>query len=290
MNAQPAGEFSPNEPNERQKKVGNLPSFELLDNLMGHPRELAEYFNSTICEQYTPDGLDEMSSETSQQAARTVRGELATYEDWLNKHLIHTVDEHRSLVTSSPETLPQRSELSFHVINQFIMPQWRRVLVSPKDPKMDAIDLETAQIRLAIESVSLLPTRDSFDQTEVLDNELRDIDAMIKLLQFSIDGELHNQPGVVTVPHPKMGSQHSEAGFLIFAPTDNGSFIKTEVALSEVTDLAQAPGMGAVEFLNNLRIHLISSRPEFQSKVEFHKFILAHQKARLLTKAQNNLS
>ena len=282
MDGQPTEEFSSIEPNERQQIGTDLPSFELLNEIMEGPRKRAEYFSLTIAERYPTGSLDETKEKTSQQVARTITGQLESYQKhWLSRHLATVKDEYQSLVTSSPEILPQKSELSFHIINQFIMPQWHRVLVSPKYPKMDTMDLETAQIRLAIESASLLPAKNTANQAEVLNHERRDIDAMITLLQLSIDGELQNQPGLVTLPHPEMGNVSSPADFLIFEPTYDGTFNKVEVTSAQVLDPSLAPGMVAIELLNNLRINSISRRPEFQDKVAFHKLLLAHQKARL---------
>lgn len=282
MDAQPAEEFFSTNPEELRKIGETLPSQELLGGLMHGPRTHANYFNKTLLEWYPTGEHTNTEHSDEQQSARIVAGELQLYERvWLKNHLGPINDTYQSIVTSSPETMPQRSELSFHIINQFIMPQWHRILVSPKSPKMDTFDLQTAQIKLAIESVELATNQNDFEPTNLIENELRDIDTMIDLLQLSIDGELHDRPNIIVVPHPEMGREQCQADFIIFEPTPENTFSKKEIDSSDIRDPAQTPGVTAIELLNNLRINSLSRRPEFQDKTAFHKLVLAHRKARL---------
>jgi len=268
MDGKPKEEYSSSKPDERHEVVNALPSQVLLNELMEGPRERVRFFNDII------SGQDSATELTPKQ----ITGELNSYEQhWLKKYLKTINDEYQALVLSSPETLPQRSELSFHIINQFVMPQWHRALVSPKYPKMDTVDLETAQIQLAMESAGILSTLNSFNQTELPNNELRDIDAMINLLQLSIDGELHGHPNLIAVPHPEIGSEHHRADFLIFEPTEDGAFNKREVQLEEIIDPTLAPGAVAVEKIKNIRINSVFRRPEFQDKAVRNKFFLARK-------------
>ena len=257
-------------PTERRELGGTLPSQELFDDLMRGPRKQAQFFN------------DILSGEagTSELTENQIGSELNSYEnDWMVKHLKKTTEDYQSLVLSSPENIPQRSELSFHIINQFIMPQWHRLLVSPKYPKMDAIDLNTAQIRLAMESAKIIALRNNFEQQELYNDELRAFDAMIELLQMSIDGEIRNQPNLITVAHPEIGSQSQTADFLIFEPKDDGTFSKREVQTADILDPSLAPGAVAVDLLQKLRVNTLSRRPEFQDKKVFHKLILSRKTA-----------
>jgi hypothetical protein len=279
MNAHPEEEFASNIPVERRELDGTLPSQELLDELMKGPRKWATYFNDAIQERFSPD---EPSDTHETQTTQKISSQLNTYEQlWIKKYLPSINNQYQTIVTTSPETLPQQSELSFHIINQYIMPQWQRVLVSSKYPKMDIKDLEAAQIRLAIESSSLFQAQHSFEQSNLLNNELLDIDAAIQLLQMTIDGESHNQPGIITVPHPEMGSEHNAADFLVFEPMSDNTFKKTELTSADILSPRQTPGLVAIDLLDNLRLNLISRRPEFQDKAEFHKFVLAHKNAKL---------
>jgi hypothetical protein len=274
MDAQSSEDFS-SLPNERRELGGVLPSQELLEKLMEGPRKQANFFNDLVFNDQATSGITESQ----------ISSELNSYEtDWIVKHLKNITEDYQSLVLSSPENLPQRSELSFHIINQFIMPQWHRALVSPKYPKMDTIDLETAQIRLAMESTSILSDRQKFEgPRELFDNELRDFDAMINLLQLSIDGEYRGQPNLVVVPYPKIGTGTDQTDFLIFEPTDVGIYNKREVLSSEILDPAFAPGTVAVDLLKNLRVSTLSRRPEFQDKKIFHKLILSRETAKNFT-------
>ena len=268
MDAKPPEEFS-SLPVERHERGGVLPSQELLDGLMEGPRKQAKFFKDVVFSGTDTNGFTEGE----------ISSELNSYEtDWIVKHLKNIAEDYQSLVLSSPENLPQRSELSFHIINQFIMPQWHRAVVSPKYPKMDSVDLETAQIRLAMESATLLSDRQKFEgPRELFDNELRDLDAMINLLQLSIDGEYRGQPNLVVVPFPKIGSHPEQTDFLIFEPTDDGAYNKREVHSSEILDPTLTPGKVAVDLLKNLRISTLSRRPEFQDKKIFHKLILSRE-------------
>ena len=274
MDAKPPEEFS-SLPIERHERGGVLPSQELLDELMEGPRKQVKFFNDVVFSEPPTNSLTESE----------ISSELNSYEtDWIVKHLKNITEDYQSLVLSSPENLPQRSELSFHIINQFIMPQWHRALVSPKYPKMDTIDLETAQIRLAMESAAILSDRQKFEgPQELFDNELRDFDAMINLLQLSIDGEYRGQPNLVVVPYPKIGSAADQTDFLIFAPTDDGAYSKREVRSSEILNPALAPGAVAVDLLKNLRVSTLSRRPEFQDKKVFHKLILSRENTKTFT-------
>jgi len=269
MDAQPSEEHS-SLPTERRELGGTLPSQELFDDLMRGPRKQAQFFNDILSGQ----------AGTSELTENQISSELNSYEnDWMVKHLKKTTEDYQSLVLSSPENIPQRSELSFHIINQFIMPQWHRLLVSPKYPKMDAIDLNTAQIRLAMESAKIIALRNNFEQQDLYNDELRAFDAMIELLQMSIDGEIRNQPNLITVPHPEIGSQSQTADFLIFEPKDDGTFSKRDVQTADILDPSLAPGAVAVDLLQKLRVNTLSRRPEFQDKKVFHKLILSRKTA-----------
>jgi len=267
-----AEDFSSNQPPERRETAEALPSHALLNELLEGPRKRVQFFNTILSGQ----------SEAGELSDRQITGELHSYEHhWLKENLKTINDTYQSLVLSSPETLPQRSELSFHIINQFIMPLWHRVLVSPKYPKMDAVDLETAQIRLAMESAKIISTRSSFEgPQDLFNNELRDFDTMIHLLQLSIDSELHSQPNVIVVPHPEIGSEHHQADFIIFEPTEEGPFQKREVYSSDIISSAVTPGTAAMDLLQKLRISSLLRRPEFQDKKIFHRLILSRETAK----------
>lgn len=276
MDAQPSEEYS-SKPDERRELGGTLPSQELLDTLMEGPRKWSQFFNTIVTS--TPETHGFTDSEVSD--------ELDAYPAWLEEHIKPTSIEYQSLVLASPHNLPQTSELSFHVINQFIMPQWHRALVSPKYPKMDTVDLETAQILLAMESTKILASRTKHEgPQDLFDSELRNFDTMIHLLQMSIDGEYRNQPNVIAVPHPEIGSESNQADFLIFEPKDDGSFEKREVRSADILDSSLAPGSAAVELLQKLRVSSLSRRPEFQDKKVFHRLILSRETAKTFSPEQ----
>jgi hypothetical protein len=289
MDALPAEESSSNIPAERRELGGGLPSQESLDEILEGPREKAQFFNRIISERFPAGGRDKLKQKAEEQTARIVSGELNSYEHhWLKRHLIPINEEYQSIVSSSPETIPQRSELSFHIINQFIMPQWHRILVSPKLPRMNDADLSTAQVQLAIESAAILTAKKEFQINDFFDNELRDIDAMIDLLQLSIDGKLLDMPGVIAVPHPEIGSAHHDTDFLIFQPTHEGLFDKIEVRTEEVIDETRAPGSVAVDTLKNIRIStLTTSHPEFQNRSNFSKLLRARESVRTFNETAN---
>lgn len=275
MEVQPHEEPPSTEQTEWQKTVISLPSHELLNNILVGPREKVAFFNDIISGPLP----------NTQLTQKELHGELLHYGDyWLTKHLDTINKEYQSIVLTSPDTLPQRSELSFHIINRFVMPQWHRIIVSPKYPKMDAFDLQTAQIQLAMESAKIIANRTSFNEEGLLNNELYDLDAMISLLQMSIDSTLRNQPDIIVVPHPEIGSEHHQADFLIFEPNEDNTFQKREVQSADILDPSLAPGTIAVDVLENLKISSISRRPEFQNKAAFHKLILAREVAHSFNK------
>jgi len=276
MNTQPFEESSSSS-DERRETGGVLPSQELLDVLMEGPRKWSHFFNTIVSS----------SPEASGFTDKEVSDELDAYPAWLEEHIKSTNNEYQSLVLSSPHNLPQRSELSFHIINQFIMPQWHRAVVSPTYPKMDAVDLETAQILLAMESTKILTSRTKHEgPQDLFNNELRDFDTMINLLQMSIDGEYRNQPNVIAVPHPEIGSESHQADFLIFEPKDDGTFSKKEVQSANILDPSLAPGAVAVDLLQKLRISTLSRRPEFQDQKVFHRLILSRETAKAFNPEQ----
>ena len=276
MDAQPSEEFS-SKPDERRELGGTLPSQELLDKLMEGPRKWSQFFSTIVSNDPETRGFTD----------NEVGDELDAYPAWLEEHIKPTSAEYQSLVLASPNNLPQTSELSFHIINQFVMPQWHRALVSPKYPKMDSIDLETAQILIAMESAKILASRTKHDgPQDLFDNELRDFDTMIHLLQMSIDGEYRNQPNLLTVPHPEIGKESLQADFLIFEPKDDGSFSKKEVLSADILDPSLAPGAIAVDLLHKLRISSLSRRPEFQDKKVFHRLILSRETAKSFSPEQ----
>jgi len=264
MDALPGEDFSSNTPNERRELGGTLPSQELLNDLMRGPRKLAQFFDDSIS----------IQPKASELTKNKIEGELNSYPLWLAEHLKPITKEYQSLVLASPENVPKRSELSFHTINQFIMPQWHRVLVSPKYPKMDSVDLETAQIFIAMESMKIMSARNQFEgPQDLFDNELYDFDTMLNLLQLSIDTENRNQPSVIAVPHPK-------ADFLIFELTEDGTFNKRVVQSSKILDPSLKPGSVAAELLQKLRVSSVSRRPEFQEKSVLHKLFLSRETAK----------
>jgi hypothetical protein len=287
MDAQPHGEHDTPQHLERRYEDGILPAQKLLDSLMEGPRNWAQYFEHSIYEQFPAGERDKPRVKVDEKNARIISSQLDSYEEhWLKRHLATISDEYTSIIRSAPEALPHRSELSFHIINQFIMPQWHRLLVSPKYPKMNTDDLEAAQIRLAMESAMLLSSKNAFEDEELLTNELLDIDAMINLLQLSIDGVLYDQPDIIAVPHPEMGTERHQADFLIFESTHGDGFLKTEVHRDEIITTS-LPGSAAVEMLNNLRVSSISRRAEFQDKAAFSKLLRARESVRSFTPKQN---
>lgn len=280
MDHQPFEDFPLSSAGRREKNIA-LPSEERLENLMKGPRKQARYFNDTIAEQYPTRSGDETLSVASIQTPKIISGELDKYEaQWL-RHLPGTEKKFQSLASSSSDVVLQKRELLFHKINQFIMPQWHDVLGIPKPKKKNSgTGLYSAQIGLAIESTLLLSAVDNFEHINQLDSELNDVDAMILLLQRSIDGEPINEPQVY-LPHPKMGRKNHQTTFIKFEPTDENSFIKTEVTLQEVLEPEHVPGLVAIHLLSNLRINEVSRRPEFQDRAAFSKFALAHRNAKL---------
>ena len=281
MDAQPATEDASNTPVERQYTNGITLSQELFDELMEVPRKSALYFNERITEEFPAGDKDTPKDSVVEQTSRHTKGQLERYEKhWLKRHISSFTEGYHSLIASSEEERPQQSELSFHTINQFIMPQWHRLLVSPKSPRMDAFDLETAQIQLAIESASMLTAQSGFEQDDAYHNELADLDGMITLLQLSIDSNVHNQPDIITVPYPKRANIPGQPDFLIFEPTHDGSFAKAAISKQEILNPPQQPGATAVSILKNLRISTVSRRPEFQDKANFHKLLLAREGVR----------
>lgn len=284
MNAQPAKEPakepSSNIPVEpRTNEVGLFQ--ESLEEILEGPRKRALIFQERIAEEFPTGGKDTPKDDRIEKTARSTHAQLNEYEKhWLKRHLSSITEEYYSLIASSPEARPQQSELSFHTINQFIMPQWSRVLVSPKSPRMDAFDLETAQIQLAIESASILTAQNNVEHDDVYRNELTDIDGMIALLHLSIDVAIHNQPDIIAVPHPKHADAPQQPDFLVFTSTYDGSLIKIAVNKQEILDSAKQPGAIAVSILKNIRINTVSRRPEFQDKASFHKLLLARESVR----------
>ena len=280
MDAHPKDDAS-DLPIRRHEFSGSPLSQEVFDTLMDGPRGQAQFFRESLLKQY-PDNSSTANREPhEQQDDRSVRGELLRYEkQWLKQHLASTQDDYYALLRSSPESIPQQSELSFHIINQSILPQWHRLLVSSQSPKMSTLDLKTAQISLAIESAKMLVVQEGIERSTALTHQLTDIDAMIQLLQLTIDSELHNQPNLIAVPYPKTNTEARQPDFLVFTRNDNQSYKRIDIQKSDILDARATPGASAIELLTNLRISTIARRPEFQNKTAFRALLLARESIR----------
>jgi len=265
MNVLPTEDSSSNTP-DKQKLEAFSPSHELLDAQLKHPREQAQYLKNLV----------DKTSPVDEQEIKMIKDELHFYSDWVNDSIKVIDAQYQPIVTSAPELFPQRSELLFHKINRFVMPQWNRLFVSPRSPKMDAFDLETAQIQLAIEGVSILSAKNELNE-ELSNNELINIEAMINLLVMPIEAEQRKQPSIIVIPHPDIGTEDTTADFLVYEQGADGTFNKREVRTTDMVDPLLKPGTVAMEVLKNLRINTISRRPEFQDKRAFHDLILARQ-------------
>lgn len=280
----------PVKPAEKHEAGITLPSQERLEGLMVGPRKHAKYFDDTIIEQYPASPNDEVIDNSSKQTPKTISSEFDDYEKgWLTPHLADTEKLLQPFVSGAHELSPEGLELLFHKLNQDDMSQWHEVFGIPKPKKNREIALNTAQIRLAIDSVLMLSNVDNFENIEHLDKALNIIDAMIILTQRSIDGGPMNEPQVY-VAHPRMGLPGQEALFIKFEPTDHNSYLKTELTMPDVIDAGHIPGSVAIEVLNGVRINEVSYRPEFKDKAQFHKLVLAHQKARQLSAKPTELS
>jgi hypothetical protein len=273
----------PVKPAEKHEAGSTMPLQEGFENPLDGPRKHAKYFDDITAERY-PVGLDALvGASISNQTPKEISQKLKAYEEQWLPYLSDTEKKLQLLASTSPEILLDRGELLLHKINKCIMSQWHEVLGIPRPKKNREAGLYTSQIKLAVESTLLLSTIDNFEDIDFLDSELNNIDAMIMLLQRSIDGEPMNEPQVY-VPHPKIGLPNQEVSFLKFEPTDNNSFIKSDISLSDVIEPGHIPGSVAIDVLNKVRINEVARQSEFQDKAQFHKLVLAHQKARLFSK------
>ena len=289
MDGKPIEENSSNEPAQKHEAGIMLPSKERLDGLMEGPRKHAKYFNDTITEQYPTDLNDKSANDTPKQTPEEVSAKIDIYKkEWLTRYLADTEKQYQSLAKTSSETSLEGQELLFHKIIECTMWQLHDVLGIPRPKKNNEIALHTAQIQLAINSVLMLSNIDNFDNIEHLDKELNVIDATIVLLGRSIDGGPMNEPQVY-IAHPKMGHPGQEALFIKFEPTDNGPFIKSEVALSEVIEPGHVPGSVAIELLNDVSFKKVCLRPEFRGEL-LHKLRLARLKAQSFSSKPTELS
>lgn len=291
MNGQPSEEQSSSEPTLQHETSLVPPYQERFDDPMEGPRKYAKDFEDLINQSFPGDISAEVPVALLKKSPKTISSELDVYEQgWLTPYLAETEKKYNSIVTAEKATLSQWRELFFHKINQASMLPWHEVMGVPKPQKNRAKALHSAQIKLAIESTLLLSTTENFENIDLLDNKLNDIDAMIIVWQRSIDGEMMNEPQTY-LPNPKMGREEQQAIFLKLEPARDGSYTKTDIELSDVIKPGHLPGSVAISTLNNLRINELSRRAEFKDKPTFHKLILAHRNAGIYTKqSQQNVA
>lgn len=282
MTARAPEDFDSQEPAERRKKGEGLSSQELLDKLMEGPRMWADTFDALVSERYPTGGRDLQSADKEMKASKKIDATLREYrEEWQAPHLTKTIKDHQEIVSTALEPLTSESELSFHLMSRLLVPQWYRILVATKNQKTETFRHGTVQIRLAIESARLIDAKNNSLQPELFDASLRDIDGMITLLQLVIDGQLHDMPDALVVPHPQIGRQNRPADFIIFDREHNGSYSKIDVKSESVLDPSLVPGSVAVGVLKN-KVHFpaITNDADFRDKSRLGEVMLARSRVR----------
>jgi len=283
MTARAPEEFNSHESAERRKKGEGLSSQELLDEIMEGPRLWADTFNELISERYPTGGLDLQSDDNEKKASREIDSQLRQYrESWLRPHLSKTNKQLHSIVANSFEPLDPKNEveLVFHKISQTMIPQWYRALVSSRGSKSNNFHPETAQILLAIEGAKIITLKKSSSQPEYFNDALTNLDAMITLLQMSIDGEMHGMPDSIVLPHPQIGREDRVADFLIFESSYNDTYNMIEVLSENIVDASLKPGTVAVSLLKSTHYPTISRRPDFSTKEAIRDFMRARETIR----------
>ena len=275
MTARAPEEFNSHQSAERRKKGEDLSSQELLDEVMEGPRKWANTFNELVSQRYPSGGRDLQNAHDEKRASRQIDTRLREYrEGWLRPHLSKTNKYVHTAVAQSFDTLDPKNEveLMFHKISEKMIPQWYRALVSSRGPKPNNFHPEIAQVQLAIEGAKIISLQNSSVQPEYYNDALTSIDAMITLLQMSIDGEMHGMTDSIVLPHPQIGREGRTADFLVFDSNDNGLYNKIEVASSEIIDSALKPGTVAVSLLKSTHYPKISRQPDFSTKEAISEF------------------
>ena len=282
MNARlPEGEPS-NQPDARRDRSGETPSHHLLDDVMKGPRMWASYFDEQLDLRFPAGGYDLKGDKTEAAATRKLFGQLKSYElHWLKKYAAQSTESFRSIGLFEPEELAAYNELTFHVINQHVMPHWYRAFDQRSTSKPEVRTLNAAQIKLALETATLLRFKKEqekeFEDSSYVDQQLADIDTAIALLQVMIDAPYEGLDDVLITPAPLLPDPNQRPGFLVFEPDYQQAYQMDRIDSIELQENmpSRAPGHLAQIALARTKISSLSFMPEFNDRVTLHSFMSA---------------
>jgi len=284
MNARLPEDTPSNQPSDRRETSGDTPSHLLLNETMRGPRMWAAYLDEQLSTRFPSGGYDETKARSEEAMLRKILGQLRMYEhSWLKKHAGSSLDEFRSLGFTEPEELQAYDELTLHLINQYIMPHWQKVLAPHISPKLDIRSLAAAQIKLAVESTSLQSfQRDQeaeFEDVSYIDRQITDIDTMIGMIQLMMNAPLDDLGDIVITPKPILPGADAGFDFIAFTPDYRSEYILTPIPSQELGLENQTPGHLARVALARTKISSMSFWPEFNSRDSLHSFMMAKSAA-----------
>mgnify|MGYP003582227774 CR=1 FL=1 len=278
----PEGEPS-HQPDAKHDVNGEAPSHHLLDEVMKGPRMWSDYFEQEISRRFPTGGYDARKDPAEATALRKTLGQLKSYEHhWLKKYAARSIEDFHSLELEEPEELEAYNELTFHLINQHIMSHWYRAVDGHGTPKPDTHSLSAAQVKLALESASVVKAKEGkdaeFEDSSYIDQQIADLDTMIAFLQLMIDAHLEEVDGIIAAPAPIMPGGSNSTNFLVFNPTHKRkeySLLRLNTAESADSAPSHTPGHLAQIALARTKISSLANWPEFSTRASLHTFMVA---------------